>query len=257
VKKGIVSLLLLGIVAVLLLLGLTVFGPWDLPGLGQLSQRQAGQESSAQIFTPPAPAPDQDRDGFSDSVEQYVGTDPADNCADNVKDAAWPPDINNDKLVNSSDVEMMKSRMFKKAVGEHRRYDLNRDQTINAGDVDVLSKFLNRLCPIQFLKATAASLSVTFSWQPEIRQDEFPPVKIFISDMTASGQTVCNKEGAVNAINSGDIPYGAAAWFWDQNHSSPPIAGHKYCSYMYTSDVVSNFVEFTTLASPKPTPYQL
>ena len=47
VKKGIISLLLLGIVAVLLLLGIFIFGPWELPGFGQLSQRQEGQESLA------------------------------------------------------------------------------------------------------------------------------------------------------------------------------------------------------------------
>ena len=130
----------------LLLLGLTIFGPWELPGFGQLSQRQQGQESSAQVF--PTPPPDQDRDGFSDQVEGYVGTDKADNCADDVNDAAWPPDINNDKTVNTLDVGAFRS-VFSSKVGDanyNRRYDLNADQVINLSDIYILRNYNGKSC---------------------------------------------------------------------------------------------------------------
>src|SRR3990167_2391307 len=54
-KNGIISLLLLGIVAVLLLLGIFIFGPWELSGFGQLSQRQGEQAASAAEIAFPGP----------------------------------------------------------------------------------------------------------------------------------------------------------------------------------------------------------
>ena len=78
VKNGIVSLLLLGIVAVLLLLGIFIFGPWELPGFGQLSQRQVDQAISA-ATVPTIPPGDSDSDGFSDEVEKWIKRDPSEN----------------------------------------------------------------------------------------------------------------------------------------------------------------------------------
>jgi hypothetical protein len=39
------------------------------------------------------PAGDGDCDGFSDSQEAFVGTDPADACPDDPSDDAWPADL--------------------------------------------------------------------------------------------------------------------------------------------------------------------
>jgi hypothetical protein len=46
------------------------------------------------------PLPDGDGDGWSDTAEAVIGTDPLDNCPDNGADNAWPPDINNDAIVD-------------------------------------------------------------------------------------------------------------------------------------------------------------
>jgi hypothetical protein len=42
---------------------------------------------------------DSDGDGFLTAVESYLGTDPADACADDPADDAWPLDMNKDKHV--------------------------------------------------------------------------------------------------------------------------------------------------------------
>jgi hypothetical protein len=43
---------------------------------------------------------DNDDDGWSEGAETVIGTDPLDACADNTSDAAWPPDVNNDTVVD-------------------------------------------------------------------------------------------------------------------------------------------------------------
>jgi hypothetical protein len=44
--------------------------------------------------------PDSDGDGFSDTLEIYLGTDPLDACPDDPSDPAWPPDIDNDGAIS-------------------------------------------------------------------------------------------------------------------------------------------------------------
>jgi DMSO/TMAO reductase YedYZ molybdopterin-dependent catalytic subunit len=46
------------------------------------------------------PAGDEDCDGFSTAVEQYMGTDPNDACPDDPTDDAWPLDIDMDTAVS-------------------------------------------------------------------------------------------------------------------------------------------------------------
>ncbi|MGB6836510.1 MAG: hypothetical protein WBF66_02270, partial [Dehalococcoidia bacterium] len=43
--------------------------------------------------------PDSDNDGFSNTIELYLGTDPFDNCPDDDTDDAWPLDMDMDTLV--------------------------------------------------------------------------------------------------------------------------------------------------------------
>jgi hypothetical protein len=47
---------------------------------------------------------DCDADGFSDSGELWIGTDPLDACPDDRDDAAWPPDIDNNAKINVLDI---------------------------------------------------------------------------------------------------------------------------------------------------------
>src|SRR3990167_10290977 len=161
-KNGIISLLLLGIVAVLLLLGIFIFGPWELSGFGQLSQRQGEQAASAAEIAFPGPD-DADKDGFTDIIEKWIKTDPADNCADDARDAAWPPDLNNDKKVDKADTDAFKPYFFSK-VGETKfnpRFDLNADKTINIMDINILKPYFGASCPFHFLKATPSGSKVT------------------------------------------------------------------------------------------------
>jgi hypothetical protein len=47
---------------------------------------------------------DTDQDGWSDSAENVIGTDPFDGCADNITDDAWPADINNNGFSDTADI---------------------------------------------------------------------------------------------------------------------------------------------------------
>src|SRR5438309_2237655 len=95
-----------------------VFGPVDISKFGLLSQRQQGQESKA------ATPLDTDGDGFSDALENTLGTDPNDACPDNANDAAWPPDLNNNRAVDITDVAMLTGRFGNSVPPEPQRYDL-------------------------------------------------------------------------------------------------------------------------------------
>jgi plastocyanin len=50
---------------------------------------------------------DTDGDGWSDATESIIGTDPLDACPDNTSDNAWPPDINNDRLITFGDIGLL------------------------------------------------------------------------------------------------------------------------------------------------------
>jgi hypothetical protein len=47
---------------------------------------------------------DDDNDGFSDTAEQHVGTDPLNNCPRGPFDSAWPPDFDNSRIVEVGDI---------------------------------------------------------------------------------------------------------------------------------------------------------
>jgi hypothetical protein len=49
--------------------------------------------------------PDDDNDYFQDVRETYLGTDPLDNCSDDSSDAAWPLDIDNDRIIWTGDFD--------------------------------------------------------------------------------------------------------------------------------------------------------
>jgi hypothetical protein len=82
---------------------------------------------------------DSDGDGFSDSIEVYLGTDPLDACPDDPSDSAWPLDINNDGVVTvTGDVLNFRGRIGATPGDPNwwQRLDLNGDGVITvAGDV--------------------------------------------------------------------------------------------------------------------------
>jgi thermitase len=83
---------------------------------------------------------DSDKDGFSDRIEKYIGTNPNLACGTN----AWPPDFNNDRVVNILDVTMFKPKLSPNPYD--KRYDLNADGWINSMDVLFLKPYMGKSC---------------------------------------------------------------------------------------------------------------
>ncbi len=91
---------------------------------------------------------DGDGDGFTDGEEGVMGTDPNDNCPDNTSHDAWPPDIDNDRIVGVFDILSMSAALNVGAVWgvdpEFRfRYDLDADKVIGVFDILTMSVELN------------------------------------------------------------------------------------------------------------------
>lgn len=79
---------------------------------------------------PPAPSagasaqsasPDSDTDGFSDSLEPAVGTDPMRPCGID----GWPPDIDNDTFVDTADMAPLTSNFGNAVPPAQARYDIS------------------------------------------------------------------------------------------------------------------------------------
>lgn len=94
--------------------------------------------------------PDDDNDGFSDSVETYLGTDPRDNCADDADDDAWPLDMNNDKyLTVTYDVSVAYNNKIGCEVlqnPECERIDLDANGVITTADTDFFINMIGQTC---------------------------------------------------------------------------------------------------------------
>jgi len=86
-------------------------------------------------------AEDDDGDAFSDAVEMYPGTDPMDSCPDNFADAAWPLDVNNDRVISAcGDILNYRGRIAAVPGSPKwwQRLDLNVDGGINSsGDLNM------------------------------------------------------------------------------------------------------------------------
>jgi hypothetical protein len=99
----------------------------------------------------PEHAPDSDVDAYSDGVEQYLGTDPSDNCPDDPTDDAWPLDINMDTYVTVvGDVLNYTGTIGARWCGDGgwwTRLDLNADGVITVvGDVLRFSGKIGERC---------------------------------------------------------------------------------------------------------------
>ncbi len=96
---------------------------------------------------------DDDGDKFPDLLELFMGTNPRDPCpntpAMNDEDPdAWPPDFNDDQVVNIIDVGDL-SDYFNSQQGDpnyNRRHDLNADGKINIVDVGIVGRLFNKAC---------------------------------------------------------------------------------------------------------------
>jgi len=91
----------------------------------------------------PDPLTDSDGDGFNNAIEMFIGTDQFDACPDNSSDAAWPPDINNDRKVDVPNDILAVSR--KNGTNE-RRYDLSTDGKVDTKDADIVISYYNKSC---------------------------------------------------------------------------------------------------------------
>jgi hypothetical protein len=93
---------------------------------------------------------DTDCDGWTDSQESYVGTDSWDACPDSTGDAAWPLDINNDRVINLGfDVAPYAGRIGATPGSAKwwQRLDLNADGLINlGGDVMLYRNRIGSAC---------------------------------------------------------------------------------------------------------------
>jgi len=82
---------------------------------------------------------DTDWDWWSDADEQYLGTDPLDNCPDNGSDPAWPLDQDNDRYSSSADVVPYYTGKVYTAVtcpgGADCRLDLNTRGWVGVADL--------------------------------------------------------------------------------------------------------------------------
>jgi hypothetical protein len=81
---------------------------------------------------------DTDCDGWTESQESYLGTDPVDDCPNNTSHAAWPPDMDNNKTITVvGDVLRFVGHIGANPSSPNfRRLDLNADGFIGVvGDV--------------------------------------------------------------------------------------------------------------------------
>lgn len=98
-------------------------------------------------------ATDSDGDGYSDAIEQFVGTNPNQPCsstttANDEATDAWPPDFNDDKKVDIMDVTLLRAR-FGSNLGDatyQKRFDLNADNTIDILDVNAIRVPYDTVC---------------------------------------------------------------------------------------------------------------
>jgi hypothetical protein len=100
----------------------------------------------------PVPPDDDDCDGFSQTAEQHVGTDPMKHCSDNSgvnnEPDAWPTDFNDNQGTNLADVTAF-GPTFNKLPGEpgyNQRHDLNATNSVQLSDVVLLGAFFNKDC---------------------------------------------------------------------------------------------------------------
>jgi hypothetical protein len=96
----------------------------------------------------PELADDSDGDGFSDGAEAYMGTDPQDGCPDDANDDAWPPDFNDDTVVDVVDAItfLMHIPSGLGSANYDQRADMNADTVIDITDVLIFLVYFPGTC---------------------------------------------------------------------------------------------------------------
>jgi Right handed beta helix region len=100
-------------------------------------------------FTHTSATTDDDNDTWSDVAEATIGTDPLDPCPDNASDAAWPPDINNDRVISFGDIGLMTSIFGQTVAPAPARRDIapdSPDRLITFADIGRITARFGRSC---------------------------------------------------------------------------------------------------------------
>jgi hypothetical protein len=96
----------------------------------------------------PVPSNDSDCDGFSNSREMYIGTNPNVMCPPTTNDDVWPPDYNKNQLVNGADYLSFNTHFFSRTgdANYSTRWDLSQNGLINGQDWLMLNPFFGKRC---------------------------------------------------------------------------------------------------------------
>jgi hypothetical protein len=99
------------------------------------------------------PLLDTDGDGFTDAAENFMGTDPADDCADNSTPnnergpaygeplSPWPPDFNDNGYTDIGDLVALANHWVPLGNPYGARYDLNANGVCDIGDLVTLATY--------------------------------------------------------------------------------------------------------------------
>ena len=129
-------------------------GDFDGDGVPDESDNCPSWPNPAQNLPPwTVPANDPDCDSFTTTIENFVGTDPNDPCANTVgandeADDRWPADTNDNQTINVFDVVPYIAALNSVAPNPpyFARLDLNMNAAINVFDIVPFIQLLNKLC---------------------------------------------------------------------------------------------------------------
>jgi hypothetical protein len=91
---------------------------------------------------------DDDNDGFTDTEENYVGTDSLDACSNTTAEDAWPVDIDRDGDADIGDIIQFMPSLLSQAGDPNydRRFDLNVNGAVDIGDIIRYAPFILTNC---------------------------------------------------------------------------------------------------------------
>lgn len=164
------------------------------------------------------PAVDSDKDGFLDGEEMFYGTDPNKSCGVN----AWPPDLNDDKGVNGTDVSLMVPYIDGTKLYD-KRHDLNRDGRIDqVGDIPVIQKYMLQTCTVSSPSPSPSPSSTTPVVQSISTLNAFPGTRVTITgqnflssattDVTKLQVWLIHSSGGVNKVAGVSPNVGNTSW---------------------------------------------